>query len=107
MTAEPVITNFVDLYDVPALTDGQTIVKEGGQLTAVGVATQAELDAHAATVAAHPGAGVVLTWDAGTSDYVPTAAKAVSAPKEFRGPTDPGTVTGVVVNDYDVWVDVS
>lgn len=46
----------------------------------------------------------VLTWDTGTSDYVPTGEKAASTPKVFVGPTDPRTVTGVVVNAYDQWV---
>lgn len=47
---------------------------------------------------------LVLTWD-GVSDYSPSAAKNISdRPKEFRGPTDPNTVSGVVLNTYDVWV---
>lgn len=47
---------------------------------------------------------IVLRWD-GVSDYTPTAAKAISdRPKEFRGPTDPNTVSGVVLNTYDVWM---
>ncbi len=62
-------------------------------------------DDHAATVGPHPGSGVVLTWSG--SDYIPTAAKAVTNPKEFRGPTDPSGVSGVVLHQYDVWVNVS
>lgn len=49
--------------------------------------------------------GVVLTWSG--SDYVPAQFKALSTPKEFRGPTDPAGVGGVVLNTYDTWVDTS
>lgn len=44
----------------------------------------------------------VLLWDG--SDYTPTSLKASSNPKEFRGPVDPSSVTGVSLNQYDVWV---
>jgi hypothetical protein len=35
--ATPVITQLVELYDVPALADGETLVREGGDLVAVTV----------------------------------------------------------------------
>lgn len=44
----------------------------------------------------------VLTWDGST--YVPAGYRAdTSVPREFRGPTDPTTVDGVVMADYDAW----
>ena len=45
MPATPVITELEDLYDVPALADGEGIVKQDGVLTAVALATQADIDA--------------------------------------------------------------
>lgn len=50
--------------------------------------------------------GVVLVWN-GTNDYEPYTFKTLVSPKEFRGPTDPSTVPGVVLNAYDTWVDTS
>jgi len=45
---------------------------------------------------------IYLTWTG--SDYAPTNLKAVtSRPKIFAGPTDPATVSGVVLSAYDEW----
>lgn len=45
----------------------------------------------------------VLIWNG--SDYTPTNLKANTAvPREFRGPTDPTTVNGVTLANYDTWV---
>lgn len=43
----------------------------------------------------------VLTWNG--TDYAPSQLKASTLPKKFIGPTDPTTVTGVVLNLYDLW----
>lgn len=56
--------------------------------------------------AAFAARGVVLVWN-GSNDYLPAAFKTLTSPKEFRGPTDPSTVPGVVLNTYDTWVDTS
>ena len=50
--------------------------------------------------------GVVLVWN-GSNDYEPYEFKTLTSPKEFRGPTDPSLVSGVVLNTYDTWVDTS
>ena len=50
--------------------------------------------------------GLVLIWD-DVSDYIPADLKDSSYPKEFRGPTDPDTVAGVVLNPYDAWVNTA
>lgn len=52
------------------------------------------------------GLGVVLIWD-DVSDYIPAALKASTNPKEFRGPTDPDTVSGVVLSPYDTWINTA
>lgn len=49
-----------------------------------------------------PSGTATLTWTG--SDYTPAAYKALPTPKTFRGPTDPSTVTGVVLNTYDEWI---
>lgn len=49
--------------------------------------------------------GIVLVWDG--SDYEPTNLKGSSVPKEFRGPTNPADVPGVILNQLDIWVDTS
>jgi parallel beta-helix repeat protein len=48
--------------------------------------------------------GVVLIWN-DIDDYIPENAKASTHPKEFRGPTDPATIDGVVLNPYDTWIE--
>lgn len=56
-----------------------------------------------------PTLGNELYWNG--SDYVPTALKAATdRPRTFKGPTDPATVTGVVLSssDYaDTWIEVA
>lgn len=49
--------------------------------------------------------GVVLIWSG--SDYLPVEYKTLTSPKEFRGPTNPAGVSGVVLNLYDTWIDTS
>lgn len=49
--------------------------------------------------------GIVFTWDG--SHYQPIDYVATTVPKEFRGPTDPSTVGGVVLHAYDVWTETS
>ena len=60
----------------------------------------------ASVIPQYAGSGGVLIWD-GVDDYIPSSLKAGTSPKEFRGPTDPETIDGVVLNEYDVWVDTS
>lgn len=46
-----------------------------------------------------------LTWTG--SDYTPTNLKASASPKTFVGPTDPSGVSGVSLNQYDVWIETA
>jgi hypothetical protein len=49
--------------------------------------------------------GVVLIWNG--TDYGPYEFKTLTSPKEFRGPTDPSSVSGVVLNLYDTWIETT
>lgn len=50
---------------------------------------------------------VVLLWSVALGDYTPPDLKSSSRPKEFRGPTDPASVVGVVLNEFDTWIGIS
>lgn len=45
----------------------------------------------------------VFVWNG--TNYGTAATQARSFPAEFRGPTDPTTISGVVVNQWDAWDD--
>jgi len=56
---------------------------------------------------------ISLFWNGSTyalPKYTPTGAAPLadtSRPREFVGPVDPSTITGVVLAPYDTWVPVS
>lgn len=55
-----------------------------------------------ATLSGGGSSGVVsYVWDSGTSTYVEGPVNI------FEGPTDPATVSGLVVSTWDLWVDSS
>lgn len=45
----------------------------------------------------------VFVWNG--ANYGTAATQARSFPAEFRGPTDPTTISGVIVNQWDAWDD--
>lgn len=53
------------------------------------------------------GVPVQLNWDPVGLTYVPAESRASTQPKKFYGPTDPTTISGVVMNDYDGWVNTT
>lgn len=61
-------------------------------------ATQAKAEAIADTATKYT---KVFVWNG--TNYGTDATVARTAPAEFRGPTDPATISGVVVNQWDAW----
>jgi hypothetical protein len=106
MTAQPVITELEELYDVPALADGEGILKQGGVLTAAALVTDGDLGAALAakTFASlddvPTGDGVwvresgALVWKP-ESDFVASSDARLT---DTRTPTD-GTVTTAKIVD--------
>lgn len=83
-----------DLYDVA-----------GSATTAQGTAIST---ANAYTDAAFAGTPIYFRWNAGVVDYQPTTLKGNTARvKVFIGPTDPATVSGVILADGDEWTQTS
>lgn len=79
-------------------TDAGLVAAEEYHVT--GVATDEFVD----SLAAQGGSGAELTWDADLATYVPTSLHAdTSLRREFFGPTDPSSVDGVVMGQYDTW----
>lgn len=81
-------------------------VGETGPTGPAGGVTSVDGSTGAVVLSGSYGTGVVLIWN-DVDDYAPTDRKASELPKEFRGPTDPNTVDGVVLNAYDTWIDTS
>jgi hypothetical protein len=53
------------------------------------------------------GSTYVLPRFTPTGSYAVTPLSDTSRPREFVGPVDPSTITGVVLAPYDTWVPVS
>jgi hypothetical protein len=50
------------------------------------------------------GTARVLTWDSEAANYVPVDWRSDTAlPREFRGPSDPGTIPSITLAAYDTW----